>query len=112
MTAQEQQPQPAGLEWRQRRAVLVIVLLGAQPVLSLAYLLGMRWYWLPPSFVAPVLLGVLPLVAGAVAVGLLRHGGHGMRIAATAVFLVCAAELGWSVLVAAMVGFAMALRSG
>ncbi len=112
MSAQEQQPQPAGLESRQRRAVLAILLLGAQPVLSLAYLLSMRRYWLPPSFVVPVLLGVLPLVAGAVAVRLLRHGGQRMRVMATAMFLVCVAELGWSVLVAAMVGFAIALRSG
>lgn len=89
----------------------VWVLLALQPLLSLAYLLSVRWHWLPPTFAAPVALGMLPVAAAA---SILHRWGksEASNRVAMVVVLVAAAEVGWSVLVAAMVGFAIALRSG
>lgn len=86
--------------------------LAVQPPLSLAYLWTVRAHWLPPSFLAPVALAVPPLGVLGVAVAGLRSAASRARVPWMVAFAVALLELAWCVLVAAMVGFALALRSG
>jgi hypothetical protein len=83
-----------------------------QPPLSLLHLLLIRAERVPPSFAPVVLLGVLPLAS--LAIGLRRRARSRAARGAGEVALLCAAllELAWAVLSAAMVGFAIAWRSG
>lgn len=91
---------------------LVWVLLVLQPALSLAYLWFVRQHWLPPTFLASILLAVLPVAAASGSAWLWRPAPPGKRWRLALALLVAVVELGWCVLVAAMVGFAIALRSG
>ncbi|GIW45412.1 MAG: hypothetical protein KatS3mg077_2694 [Candidatus Binatia bacterium] len=94
------------------RVRVVWMLLVFQPGISLAYLWSVRQHWLPPTFFAPMALAVLPLVAASLTLLLLRSAPAGKRGHFVVALLLAAVELGWCVLVAAMVGFAIALRSG
>jgi len=111
MSANEH-PELAVPQRLQPQAILAFVLLVAQPLLSLLYLLSVRRFWLPPTFVVPILLGAFPILAAAMAAPYVRRGTRRTRMMGAIALVLCAVELGWSVLVAAMVGFAIALRSG
>ena len=75
------------------------VLLLLQPPLTLLYLLAVRGGWLVPSYIPVAVLAVFPL-----AVLLLGRTAEGSR------WLVAAAalEIGWALLAAMSVGFAIA----
>ncbi len=88
-----------------------MALLVPAPIVSLLYLLGVRAGRLAPSFLLVWTLGLLPVVAGSgAALDLLRHtSARGGAITALAI---AGAEVGWLVLCGAIVGFAVAWRSG
>ena len=94
-------------------ARLQAALLLPAPVLSVVYLLAVRAATVPPHFAPLVALGALPAVA-AVSNALAlwrtsppRHGGWRAGMLAVAV-----AELAWILVALAMIGFAIAWRSG
>jgi hypothetical protein len=88
------------------------LLLIPQPPLSLLYLLAVRGELARPSFVPLAVLAALPaavLVASGRAVCRAAQGarrGHAITLG------IAAAELVWSVLAQALMGFAIAWRSG
>lgn len=82
------------------------------PFLSVAYLLAIRAERLTPTFVPLLVLAALPVAAAVV-------GARGLRIASPAarrwhwaLLAIAGVELLWAVLAQAMVGFAIAWRSG
>jgi hypothetical protein len=83
-----------------------------QPALSLLYLLAIRERRLAPSFVPLLVLALLPVAS--VAVGLLARGPSrpAERRWRIALLTVAVLEVVWTVLAQAMVGFAIAWRSG
>ncbi|MCX8073288.1 MAG: hypothetical protein N3C12_12675 [Candidatus Binatia bacterium] len=89
-------------------------LLVVQPPLSLAYLWSVREHWLPPTFWAPLAFAALPVIAAGFAIVALRGGARSgkPRVQPALALLLATVELGWCVLVAGMVGFAIALQSG
>lgn len=89
-----------------------VALLVPAPVLSLLYLFGIRTGRLTPSFLPVWLLGVPPVVAGGgAALDLLRRT-TATRGGSVAVLAAAGIEVGWLVLCGAIVGFAIAWRSG
>ncbi|MBM4269304.1 MAG: hypothetical protein FJ144_22310 [Deltaproteobacteria bacterium] len=81
-----------------------VALLVPGPPLTLLYLLLIRAEQAEPSFAPAVVLGLAPLAS--LAVGLrVRPWRKGL-------FVLALLELAWSVLTAALVGFAIAARSG
>jgi hypothetical protein len=85
------------------------VLLVPQPLLSLAYLAAIRAERLRPSLAPLLALAVLPIASAAIGLWGRGAAGRGWRAA----FLGAAVlELAWTVVAAAMVGFAIAWRSG
>ncbi len=111
MTAHSMRPLRAKPKTGSRLHVIWL-LLATQPPLSLAYLLTVRQHWLPPRFSVAVVLAALPVVAGALAVCAAVAKSGGKRAPVVAAVVVALVELVWAVLVAAMVGFALALQSG
>jgi hypothetical protein len=89
-----------------------VALLVPQPISTVLYLFLIRAEVTEPSFVPVVGLGVLPLVS--LGIGLARWRGTHPPRAATSVALaaIAALELAGAALAAAMVGFAIAWRSG
>jgi hypothetical protein len=86
------------------------VLVLPYPPLSLLYLLAVRWERVEPSFTPLVLLAALPLAAVVLGIrGLLGGRERGWHAALLAVAVV---ELLWAVMASAMIGFAIAARSG
>jgi hypothetical protein len=87
-------------------------LLVPQPPLSLLYLLAVRDGRVAPSFVPLLLLALLPVASAMVGVltrGPSRPGDRRWRAALIAVAVL---ELAWTAVSEAMVGFAIAWRSG
>ena len=78
------------------------VLLLLQPPLTLAYLLAVRGGWVAPSYTPVVILALLPLAV------LMLARGAGRRWLVVAAVL----ELGWALLAAMSIGFAIAWRLG
>jgi hypothetical protein len=75
------------------------------------YLLALRGEWLPPRFAPVIALGILPVTSAIVGAWALRgpspaRSRHGWLVALAVL------EMAWAVVVAAMVGFAIAWRSG
>lgn len=88
-----------------------IVLLLPQPPLTLLYLVLVRGERLRPSFVPVVVLTLLPL--GSLLLAVPRRGAAtATRTAAIAVVVLAVLELAWGAASAALVGFAIAARSG
>lgn len=85
------------------------VLLFLHPPLSAAYLLALRLDWVEPAFGPPLLAAAAPLGAAALAAaGVARRGGR----RALLLLALSALELAWAIAVLAIVGFAIAWRSG
>lgn len=74
------------------------------------YLLAVRFAWTEPRFVPLVALGALPVASAGLGVrGLLAggpRGGHGALLG------IALLELFWATVASAMIGFAIAARSG
>ena len=87
------------------------LLLVPQPLLSLGYLAAIRAERLRPSLAPLLALAVLPLASAALGIRGRRAGAapRGWHAALVGVALL---ELAWTVVAAAMVGFAIAWRSG
>ncbi|GIW42617.1 MAG: hypothetical protein KatS3mg076_3194 [Candidatus Binatia bacterium] len=88
------------------------VLLSVHPVISVGYLLSIRRELLPPSFVPALLLAVLPVLSILLGTSRYRTLDLEGRRTQWILFVLAAAELLWAVVALAMVGFAVALRSG
>ncbi len=82
-----------------------LLLLLPQPPLTLLYLLAIRSQRVRPSFTPVILLGLLPVAALVVAV-------VAVRPRQPMALLLAVLEIALAVLAAAMVGFAIAWRSG
>jgi hypothetical protein len=95
------------------RAILwQAALLLPHPLLTLLYLLAVRAGRVPPSFVPVVVLVVLPMLAMVVGVAHLRQtGASGSRGAQMVLLALAALEASFTVLAAAIVGFAIGLQS-
>ena len=87
-------------------------LLLPQPPLSLLYLLALRTERLRPSFVPLALLAAAPLASAVVGAAALRSPAAGSRGWHAALLVGAGVELAWTLLAEAMVGFAIAWRSG
>jgi hypothetical protein len=86
------------------------VLLLPHPLFSGVYLAALRAGWLEPSFVPPLIAAAAPLGSGILfALGLAR-GAERRRNAL--LLIVAVLEMLWAVTVLAIVGFAIAARSG
>ena len=95
------------------RAVLwQVILLLPQPILTLLYLLALRAERVEPAFEPVVGLAVLPLVSTLVGlVQLRRPESSGSRGGQMALLAIATLEVSFTVLAAAVVGFAIGLRS-
>ena len=95
-----------------RAIVWQLVLLLPHPILTTLYLLAVRAGSVQPSFIPVVALVLLPLLATFVGTAQLRRpeapASRGGQIVLLAV---AAVEVSFSVLAAAIVGFAIGLRS-
>jgi hypothetical protein len=87
-------------------------LLVPQPPLSLLYLVAIRAERVSPSFTPVVALGTLPVVSALLGGLALRGAPYGRRRWHLAWVGVAVLEIAWTVLAAAMVGVAVAWRSG
>jgi hypothetical protein len=86
-----------------------VALLVPFPPLSLLYLLAIRAERVTPKFAPIVVFAVLPLAAAVVGVVAVRRRSGALEVALLAAAL---AEMLWALCVLAMVGFAVAGRSG
>ena len=87
-------------------------LLMPHPILTLLYLLAIRAERVQPSFAPVVALVVLPILSSLVGVVHLRQGSSaGSRGGQIVLLALAALEAAFTVLAAAVVGFAIGLRS-
>jgi hypothetical protein len=95
-----------------RPLVWQALLLVPQPLLALAYLAAIRAERLRPSLLPVLALAVLPIASAALGVRSRRTGAGTGRGWQAALFIAAVLELAWTAVAAAMVGFAIAWRSG
>jgi hypothetical protein len=95
-----------------RAASWQAVLLLPHPILTLLYLLAVRAERVPPGFAPVVALGLLPFLSAVIGVVLRRRPESASGRSRQRVLLAIAAlEVSFTVLAAAIVGFAIGLRS-
>jgi drug/metabolite transporter (DMT)-like permease len=95
-----------------RRTLWLLLLLLPQPPLSLAYLMAIRARQIEPSFLPPLVLALAPLAAAIGSAATLLRERNAPRTRLWILLVAGVAELLWAVLTLAMVGFAIAWRSG
>jgi len=81
------------------------------PPLSLLYLVAVRAERLTPRFAPIVVLGVVPITAAVLGLVALRERSDGVR-RQVMLLIIAVAEILWALCTLAMVGFAVARRSG
>jgi hypothetical protein len=95
-----------------RRSVSQLVLLVSHPLLTVLYLVALRAGHVDPSFAPVVAIGALPLVSAAIgAVNLGAMPAPRPRSGQILLLAVALLEVSLTVLAAAVVGFAIGLRS-
>lgn len=95
-----------------QRLLWQIILLLPQPILTVLYLLAVRTERVQPSFTPVVALAILPLLAALIGVSKLRQSeSGGARSGQVMLLAVAVLEVSFTVLAAAVVGFAIGLRS-
>lgn len=93
-----------------RFSLASVPLLLAYPPLTAAYLAALRADWVNPSFLPPLIAAMLPFASGAISA---LHLARGIEKRRNALLLfVAVLETLWAVAVLAIVGFAIAARSG
>jgi hypothetical protein len=89
-----------------------LALVLAQPPLSVLYLWLVRRETIRPSFVPLAVLALVPLASAAIGLGAWRTARPPTRSRHAWLIAVAVLELAWTALAEAMVGFAIAWRSG